>query len=427
MEKVIAASEDDLERATQNYERFLLASEGKGRYLWNKLRDLVANMDAETKLRIKLLPVVPLDRDLAAEATVGGSASQSSSRACTPRLLTGRSTSSSKAGTPCQASKAGTPRSVSRVGSTQQLGSSSSKLGSPRSLLRAAATNAAAGPPVKVELTKRQQTTVFRWRTSMHVKLATDLPQELLRHRHDHDFDKYNASSLLAEELQQKADAGSGSRKRSSEAQPRQQQGSIDAGRQQGQAPGQQQRGASLAESQRRSSDPRRHGVQPRMTAAATHSRAASIAGSRASSTNTPTACASPRTGAAHASITADAKHYGEQWFAPPGLWAVCSAARLQDDDAVIQRLEHRNFPIDIDPAVVSAAAAAAGGNVPVPTTNTNNRSPRRSINIKEQELQEKIIDDKGAQTYAKHLEHAGKRLPAYLQSVIKPNRHVGR
>jgi hypothetical protein len=45
------------------------------------------------------------------------------------------------------------------------------------------------------------------------------------------------------------------------------------------------------------------------------------------------------------------------------------------------------------------------------------------SFNMKQQELQEKITGNEGVQTYARHLERAGKRLPEYLQRAIQPDR----
>lgn len=46
--------------------------------------------------------------------------------------------------------------------------------------------------------------------------------------------------------------------------------------------------------------------------------------------------------------------------------------------------------------------------------------SPGCSETAKQQELQERINSNEGAQTYARHLQRAGKRLPEYLQRAIE-------
>ncbi len=365
---------------TRMEEHTVMAHAPCGRYLWTKLRDLVATMDAETKLRIKLLPVVPMERDQAASASAGatpagGSSSQSSSKATSPRAL-----SSSKSSTPRQASKSGTPRSgTSRAGTTPRQGSSA-KLGSPRSLLRAAASNAA-GQPSRVEITKRPQQTVFKWRTSIHVKLATDLPEELLRHRHDHDFDKYNRSSVFGKAAAPapackpfEAQPGGGASEVGHEEQQARPQGTRQQEQEPDQAEQQQQQPGLPSDPPVRSLFPRGKSVAPQGATVRAKAAGAGVgkAAAAPSAKGTRSKCGPPRPG------LPSPKHYGQQWFAPPKLWAVCSAARLQDDDSVIQRLEGRNFPIDLDRAVVDAAAAAAGGDVPVLTTKGNSRTPRR-------------------------------------------------
>lgn len=134
------------------------------RYLWAKLRDLVATMDTETKLRIKLLPVTPMDRDVAAAAAAGaggsasggGSGAASSSSLPSSKTSTPRAASSSKVGTP--RSVASGPRTVCGTPRSLASGQGGSRLGSPRSLLRAAASNAALpAQSSRIEINKRPQ------------------------------------------------------------------------------------------------------------------------------------------------------------------------------------------------------------------------------------------------------------------------------
>lgn len=308
----------------------------------------MASWDAETKLRIKLLPMAPMERDLPAGAAANGAA-PSRSGAQSP------SSSSSSSATPRQPSKAGTPRSVASCTPRQAAAvPSGSKLGTPRSLLRAAASNAAGGPS-RIEITKRPPQTVFKWRTSVNVKLATDLPAELLRYRHNHEFDKYNLIATAAsrsgvttrwkaaaavavlqqhmEEFSQHHSSGSGAGEHRQEAQLSPNETDSDG----------------AAASGNTTPRPTLHKQQQQKMAAKKAADGRQHAEVPASAKPGPV-------GAAY-------KHYGQQWFAPPKLWAACSAVRLQGKDAALDHVEPGMLPLVTDAAAMSAAA---GNEVPV-------------------------------------------------------------
>lgn len=166
----------------------------------------MATMDAETKLRIKLLPIIG-DVRVPGPST-GGSTSLASSTTSSPRTIKSCSTSATPRLNSKSGSKQSTPRSKSCKNDTlTRVGGS--KLSTPRSLLVAAAQKSAGAPrrEERLEIHRRAQQTTFTWRTSNNVKLATYLPEELLRYRHNHEFDKYGYCSIWASQEENKLES----------------------------------------------------------------------------------------------------------------------------------------------------------------------------------------------------------------------------
>lgn len=176
--------------------------------------------------------------------------------------------------------------------------------------------------------------TVFRWRTSLHVRLATDLPAELLRHRHDHEFDKYNESTILKGTTSvgaaaARAPAAAASSMAAARARhPLLAKSAVGL------------KGRGLGASTQGGENP---AVEPAKTTPAVARTVGSRSSAAAARPAVPAAAAAAAPSAAaqqQAPQPPGVRRYGEQWAVPPRLWGACSANRLQDEDPVIQRIE---------------------------------------------------------------------------------------